>query len=145
MLLFYKSLESFNPAFLIAANKSLDPSFYNKKVVCDKSGCGEIPEAPPVAEKARESSEKTGSNGAAPRRQCDHVFEGSSALRDGRLPAPRNASTNPDLSRQRNRFRRGAEAAFIGSAAALSRPRRKPGPAFCYIRKRSVRICCFPL
>ena len=31
MLLFYKSLESFNPAFLIAANKSLDPSFYNKK------------------------------------------------------------------------------------------------------------------
>ena len=51
----------------------------------------------------------------------------------------------PELSRQRNRFRRGAEAAFIGSAAALSRPRRKPGPAFCYIRKRSVRICCFPL
>ena len=38
---------------------------------------GEIPEAPPAADKARGLSEKTGSNDAAPRRQCDHVFEGT--------------------------------------------------------------------
>ena len=36
---------------------------------------GEIPEAPPVADEARELSEKTTSNDAAPRRQRDYIFE----------------------------------------------------------------------
>ena len=37
---------------------------------------GELSEAPPVAEKARKTSEETRSNAAAPRRQGDYVSEG---------------------------------------------------------------------
>ena len=37
---------------------------------------GENPEAPPVADEARDSSEQTQSDGAAPRRQRDNVCEG---------------------------------------------------------------------
>ena len=37
---------------------------------------GENPEAPPVADEARDSSEQTQSDAAAPRRQRDNVCEG---------------------------------------------------------------------
>ena len=63
-----------------------------KKTLFGEPPAGEIPEAPPVADEARGLSEKTGSNDAAPRRQCDHVFEGhtcASHLRD-----PRRGSLN---------------------------------------------------
>ena len=39
-------------------------------------GEGENPEARPADDEARDLSEETRSNGAAPRRQCDYVSEG---------------------------------------------------------------------
>ena len=48
------------------------------------NGDGENPDARPVDEEARDLSEKTQSDDAAPRRQRDNVFEGDkSALRCG--------------------------------------------------------------
>ncbi len=42
----------------------------------ERCSLGENPEARPADDEARDLSEETRSNGAAPRRQCDNVCEG---------------------------------------------------------------------
>jgi len=48
---------------------------------CRSAAGGENPEAPPVADEARDSSEQTQSDDAAPRRQRDNVCEGKDEAR----------------------------------------------------------------